>query len=102
MSTFNSFMGGGFKKAQTKVGTNASWVQANGGVGGNFYIDVAIDAVDVNRACVRGIYTVSTNASSNMKAVSYRLINATTVRCEAWGFQVTSPNWYGFVVEEYR
>ena len=102
MSTFSSFMGGGFKVSQSIVSSNANWTAGNGGLGGSYYIDIPIGTVDVTKSVVRGVYITSTNASFNEKTVSYRFLNASVVRCESWGAQASSPNWYGFVVEEYR
>lgn len=103
MSTFGSFMGGGIKNVQTIIGSVANWpAGGQGGTGTGHYLDVVINAVDMNKACVRPVYDVSSNGSIQM-SMGYRLISSTVVRCESHHFNnATSPVWYGFVVEEYK
>lgn len=81
----------------------ARTVAGNGGTGGIAYADIPIAAVNTAKALILGVRTVY--GSSAVSYLTYRFINATTVRAEAsygsglgggvdivWGFTVVEFN----------
>ncbi|MCD2166826.1 hypothetical protein [Comamonas koreensis] len=89
---------GGIRNVQHAVGTNANWTNGDEGTGTARYLDVPISAVNPAKTFIIPIRTVWMGGAGPVP-MSYRLINASTVRCLAYS-NGNNPGAYGFCVVE--
>jgi hypothetical protein len=89
---------GGIKYVQHAVGTNANWAYGDDGTGTNRYLDVPISAVNPAKTFIIPV-RVTWMGGAGVVPMAYRLINASTVRCLAYG-NASNPGAYAFCVVE--
>lgn len=89
---------GGIKNVQHVVGTYSAWASGDGGGGSARYLDIAISAVNTAKTFIVPVRT-TWQGGAGLATMSYRLMNATTVRCLAFD-NGNNPGAYAFCVVE--